>query len=86
MVDAVRSVILMDEPTEGLAPVVVQSLELLIRELKHSGVGVLLAEQNHQMALKVADRAAFLQKGRLADVLPAEEARSSEVLKRILGV
>ena len=79
-------VILMDEPTEGLAPVIVQSLELLIRELKNSGVGVLLAEQNHQMALKVADRAAFLEKGQLAEVLPATEARSSDVLKRILGV
>ena len=61
------AVILMDEPTEGLAPVVVQSIGRLIVELKRTGVGILLAEQNHQMALKVADRAAFLVNGRIVD-------------------
>jgi ABC-type branched-subunit amino acid transport system ATPase component len=49
-------------------------------------VGILLAEQNHQVALKVADRAAFIEKGRIAAELPAAEARGSEVLHRILGV
>lgn len=79
-------VILFDEPTEGLAPVIVQGLAALIRKLKETGVGILLAEQNHQMALKVADRAAFIEKGRIAAELPAGEARGSEVLHRILGV
>jgi branched-chain amino acid transport system ATP-binding protein len=79
-------VILLDEPTEGLAPVIVQSLAGLIRTLKQTGVGILLAEQNHQMALKVADRAAFIEKGRIVAELPAGEARGSEVLHRILGV
>jgi branched-chain amino acid transport system ATP-binding protein len=79
-------VILLDEPTEGLAPVIVQGLAALIRKLKETGVGILLAEQNHQMALKVADRAAFIEKGRIAAELPAGEARRSEVLHRILGV
>ena len=79
-------VLLLDEPTEGLAPVVVQSITSLLRGLKETGVSILLAEQNHQVALRVADRAAFLEKGRIVDVLPAEKARGSQVLHRILGV
>jgi branched-chain amino acid transport system ATP-binding protein len=79
-------VILMDEPTEGLAPVVIQGLGRLIGELKKTGVGILLAEQNHQMALKVADRAAFMEKGRIVEEMPAEQAVTSEALGRILGV
>ena len=79
-------VILLDEPTEGLAPVVVQELTNLIRKLKASGVAVLLAEQNHQMALRCADRAAFMEKGRIVEVLPAERAAGSEVLNRVLGI
>jgi branched-chain amino acid transport system ATP-binding protein len=79
-------VMLMDEPTEGLAPVIVQGVATLILKLRSAGVGILLAEQNHQVALKVADRAAFIEKGRIAAELPAAEARGSEVLHRILGV
>jgi branched-chain amino acid transport system ATP-binding protein len=78
--------ILLDEPTEGLAPVVVRELTNLMRTLKKSGVGVLLAEQNHQMALSAADRAAFMEKGRIVDVLPAERAAGSDVLHRLLGI
>jgi branched-chain amino acid transport system ATP-binding protein len=79
-------VMLMDEPTEGLAPVIVQGVAALILKLRSAGVGILLAEQNHQVALKVADRAAFIEKGRVVAELPAAEARGSEVLHRILGV
>jgi branched-chain amino acid transport system ATP-binding protein len=79
-------VMLMDEPTEGLAPVIVQGVAALILKLRGAGVGILLAEQNHQVALKVADRAAFIEKGRIVAELPAAEARGSEVLHRILGV
>jgi branched-chain amino acid transport system ATP-binding protein len=80
------SVLLLDEPTEGLAPVIIQSLGELMRTLKSTGVAILLAEQNHRMALRVADRAAFIEKGRVIDELPAEQARGSDVLNRILGV
>jgi branched-chain amino acid transport system ATP-binding protein len=79
-------VMLLDEPTEGLAPVVVRSIESLLRSLRETGVSILLAEQNHQVALRVADRAAFIEKGRIVDVLPAERAAGSEVLRRVLGV
>jgi len=77
---------LLDEPTEGLAPVLVKSISQLVMELKQTGVAILLAEQNHQMALRVADRAAFMEKGRIAEQLPADKARGSDVLQRILGV
>ena len=79
-------VMLLDEPTEGLAPVLVKSISQLVVELKQTGVAILLAEQNHQMALRVADRAAFMEKGRIAEQLPADKARGSDVLQRILGV
>jgi branched-chain amino acid transport system ATP-binding protein len=79
-------VMLLDEPTEGLAPVLVQSIGTLLGTLKATGVSILLAEQNHQMALRVADRAAFIEKGRILETLPAARARDSEVLHRILGV
>ena len=78
--------ILFDEPTEGLAPVVIQELVGLMGTLKDSGVAVLLAEQNHQMALRCSDRAAFMEKGRIVDVLPADRAVGSEVLQRVLGI
>jgi branched-chain amino acid transport system ATP-binding protein len=79
-------VMLLDEPAEGLAPVVVQSIASLLTTLKSTGVSILLAEQNHQVALRVADRAAFIEKGRIVEVLPADRARGSDVLHRILGV
>jgi branched-chain amino acid transport system ATP-binding protein len=79
-------VMLLDEPTEGLAPVVVQAIAQLLGQLKEAGVAILLAEQNHQMALGVADRAAFMEKGRIVEELPAGQARGSDVLNRILGV
>ena len=79
-------VMLLDEPTEGLAPVVVQSLGALMGTLKKSGMAILLAEQNHQMALRVADRAALMEKGQIVEELSAEKAKNSEVLNRILGV
>jgi branched-chain amino acid transport system ATP-binding protein len=80
------AVMLLDEPAEGLAPVVVQSIASLLTTLKSTGVSILLAEQNHQVALRVADRAAFMEKGRIVEVLPADRARGSDVLHRILGV
>jgi branched-chain amino acid transport system ATP-binding protein len=79
-------VILMDEPTEGLAPVVVQNIARLVLELKKTGVAVVIAEQNHQVALRVADRAAFMEKGRIVEEMPAAEAVGSKVLDRILGI
>jgi len=59
------SCILLDEPSEGLAPVVVDQLASAIRELKSSGVAMLLSEQNWRLASAVADRAYVIEKGRI---------------------
>jgi len=79
-------VMLLDEPSEGLAPVVVQSLGRLVRELRDSGVGVLLAEQNHLFALSLADRAYVIEKGTIRHEGRADELAGSDVLERYLGV
>ncbi|HKU46631.1 MAG TPA: ABC transporter ATP-binding protein, partial [Burkholderiales bacterium] len=55
--------ILMDEPSEGLAPVVVEQVAKAIVELKRAGVTVLLAEQSQHFAGRVADRTYLLEKG-----------------------
>lgn len=80
------SVMLLDEPSEGLAPVVVQALGRLVRRLKDEGIGVLLAEQNHRFALAVADRGYLMEKGRIRYEAPAAELLGSAELHRHLGV
>jgi branched-chain amino acid transport system ATP-binding protein len=57
------SAILLDEPSEGLAPVIVQQMARTIRELKTQGLTVLLCEQNLHFARQVADRAYVIEKG-----------------------
>jgi branched-chain amino acid transport system ATP-binding protein len=57
------SAILLDEPSEGLAPLVVAQVAEAIREIKHAGVAVLLAEQSRHFTDRVADRAYMLEKG-----------------------
>jgi branched-chain amino acid transport system ATP-binding protein len=59
------SCILLDEPSEGLAPLVVEQLAAATRELKSTGVAVLLSEQNWHFAAAVADRAYVIEKGRI---------------------
>jgi branched-chain amino acid transport system ATP-binding protein len=59
--------ILLDEPSEGLAPVVIDQVARSILELKAAGVAVLLAEQSRAFARRVADRSYTLEKGRIAD-------------------
>ena len=57
--------VLLDEPFEGLAPVIVEGVAASIRELKREGLSVLLCEQNLRFARLVADRACVIEKGRL---------------------
>ena len=59
------SAILLDEPFEGLAPLIVENVAATIRELKREGLSVLLCEQNLRYARLVADRACIIEKGRL---------------------
>lgn len=57
--------ILLDEPSEGVAPVIVDQMAVAIRELKSQGVAILLSEQNLRFAQEVADRAYIIEKGRI---------------------
>ncbi|MGQ4273787.1 ABC transporter ATP-binding protein [Terrihabitans sp. B22-R8] len=79
--------ILMDEPSEGLAPVMVQHLESIIADLGKTGLGILLVEQNLYSALSVADRLYVLETGKVVHEASAAEIRQDEApLMRFLGV
>ena len=78
--------ILMDEPTQGLAPALVREIRDIIRELKGMGITVLLVEQNARVALNVADRGYIMEKGRVVFGASAETLRASELTREKLGV
>ncbi len=79
--------LLLDEPTEGLAPVIVQQIGRTIREIKARGFTVLLVEQNFRFAATVADRHYVMEHGRVIDMIPnADLAASMDKLHEYLGV
>jgi branched-chain amino acid transport system ATP-binding protein len=79
--------ILLDEPSEGLAPVIVDQMAVAIKELKAEGLSVLLSEQNLHFAIDVADRAYIIEKGRIRfGGTIAELARNEEVRNTYLAV
>jgi branched-chain amino acid transport system ATP-binding protein len=79
--------LLMDEPSEGLAPLVIREIGRVIGELKRAGMAVLLAEQNLALALSVADRCYVLHKGQVVFEATPEALRQDEDVKhRFLGV
>ena len=79
-------IILMDEPTQGLAPALVRHIREMIGELKRAGVTVLLVEQNARMALGVCDRGYIMEKGAIVFEGPSRELRESPVTREKLGV
>jgi branched-chain amino acid transport system ATP-binding protein len=79
--------LLLDEPSAGLAPVVVQSIFEVIRKMSAEGYTVLIVEQNVQQVLKVVDRAYLLETGRIRASGPAAELLASDDIRRAyLGV
>jgi branched-chain amino acid transport system ATP-binding protein len=77
----------MDEPSLGLAPVVVDEVFEVVANVAASGMGVLLVEQNVVRALEISDRAYLLSEGRIVmEGEPAELARSPEIRSTVLGV
>jgi branched-chain amino acid transport system ATP-binding protein len=74
--------LVMDEPSEGLAPVIVEQLTDRLRDLKGSGLTMLLVEQNYRMAMALADTVYVLENGRIAFEGTAEELDSAEDIKR----
>jgi branched-chain amino acid transport system ATP-binding protein len=79
--------ILLDEPTEGLAPVIVQQIGHMIRKLKTLGYTIILVEQNFHFAATVADRHVVVEQGRVVDTIDnADLANNMEKLHAYLGV
>ena len=79
--------LLLDEPTEGLAPVIVQQIGATLGRLKREGFTVLLVEQNFRFAATVADRHYVMEHGRVVDMIPnAELDTSMPKLHDYLGV
>jgi branched-chain amino acid transport system ATP-binding protein len=79
--------LLLDEPTEGLAPVIVQQIGRVIRQLKIEGFTILLVEQNFRFAANVADRHYVVEHGRVVDMIPNDALESNmDKLHEYLGV
>ena len=79
--------LLLDEPTEGLAPVIVQQIGRTVREIKQRGFTVLLVEQNFRFAQTVADRHYVMEHGRVIDMIPNHRLEASmDKLHEYLGV
>ncbi len=80
-------VLLLDEPTEGLAPVLVQSIKDAINELKKRGMTILLVEQNVRFARDISDRFYVMENGSVIDHFDKESYDvKQETLRRVLGV
>jgi len=79
--------LIMDEPSEGLAPLLVQDLARILLELKHQGLSMLMVEQNLALALRLADHVYVMSKGRVVfDGRPDRLQAEDEIRQRYLGV
>ena len=79
--------LLLDEPTEGLAPIIVEQIGRVIQTLKARGFTILLVEQNSRFAASVADRHYLVENGRVADMIAAREFdERSSLVHAYLGV
>jgi branched-chain amino acid transport system ATP-binding protein len=79
--------LVMDEPTEGLAPLLVREVGRVIENLKGQGLAILLVEQNLPLALRVADHVHVLSRGRIVhSSTPAELWRNDDIKARYLGL
>jgi len=80
-------VLLMDEPSEGLAPQIVAEVMATIRKLKESGLSIVLVEQNPKLVFEIADDIVILNSGQVAVAAPVAELREQHVdLRQHLGV
>ncbi|HET8728969.1 MAG TPA: ABC transporter ATP-binding protein [Alphaproteobacteria bacterium] len=79
--------LLLDEPTEGLAPVIIQQIGRVVRELKQAGYTILLVEQNFRFAATIADRHYVMEDGHMVDMIPNDQLDANmEKLHGYLGV
>ena len=81
------TVLLLDEPSEGLAPIIVQEIGHLIRRLREMGVTIILAEQNMHFCLGISEDAAVIDNGHIVWTSTIEELRGNEeVTRRYLAI
>ena len=79
--------LLLDEPTEGLAPVIVQRIGEVLRKLKERGMTILLVEQNFRFASRIADRFYLMDHGQMVSEFPVGELpQRMDTLHKVLGV
>jgi branched-chain amino acid transport system ATP-binding protein len=79
--------LIMDEPSEGLAPIIIQGLWEAIAKLKREGLSILLVEQNAALALKLVDFVHVMSKGRLVySARPEELSENQDIKSRFLGI
>ena len=75
-------IVLMDEPSMGLSPLLVSEIFAIIKELQKDGITILLVEQNAKMALSIADRAYVLENGRISMSGDANELLNDDRVKK----
>ena len=81
------SVLLLDEPTEGLQPSMIEQIRQAVTALRDRGVAILLVEQRVDAVLSIADRVVFLENGRSHDPVSAPALRDDpDLLHRFVGV
>ena len=81
------NLLMLDEPTEGLAPVIIKQIGRTIQSLKTKGFTILLVEQNFRFAATVADRHYVMERGRIIDMIPNNELDAKmDKLHEYLGV
>jgi len=79
--------LLLDEPSEGLAPIIVREIGRIVKGLKGERLSILLVEQNYHLALRVADRVYVMNKGRIVyEGTPQSLEAAEEIKRRYLGV
>lgn len=79
--------LLMDEPSEGLAPIIIQQIRDIIIDLKNTGLSILVVEQNLELACSVADRVLVMNKGAIVwEGEPEALFKNEEILHYYLGV
>ena len=79
--------LLLDEPSEGLAPLIVREIGRILLALKTERLSLLLVEQNYHLALRVADRVYVMNKGQIVyEGTPARLEADEEIKRRYLGV
>ncbi|KQV70167.1 ABC transporter ATP-binding protein [Rhizobium sp. Root1220] len=79
--------LLLDEPTEGLAPVIVQRIGEVLKKLKERGMTILLVEQNFRFASRIADRFYLMDHGKMVSEFPVGELpQRMDTLHKVLGV